>query len=181
MTKIKLYIAATLDGFIAREDGSIDWLTGMPNPGGTDHGYNEFLQSVDTLVMGRKTYDDVLGFGIPWPYPDHKTYVVTANNDFKTSTPATEIIHAINRETIQMLKRASRNNIWLVGGGEIVTAFLNENAIDEMIISVIPILLGKGIRLFQHELKETRFGLVSAQTFETGVVNLVYRKSEISS
>jgi dihydrofolate reductase len=80
-----------------------------------------------------------------------------------------------------MLKRASRNNIWLVGGGEIVTAFLNENAIDEMIISVIPILLGKGIRLFQHELKETRFGLVSAQTFETGVVNLVYRKSEISS
>lgn len=181
MTLIKLFIASTLDGFIAREDGSIDWLTGMPNPGGTDHGYHEFLQSIDTLIMGRKTYDEVLGFGIPWPYPDQMTYVVTMDNGFKTGSPATEIIHAINGETIQKLKLASRKNIWLVGGGEVITAFLNENAVDEITISVIPILLGKGIRLFQCELKETRFDLVSAQPFETGVVNLVYRKYEASS
>lgn len=175
---IKLFIASTLDGFIAREDGSIDWLTGLPNSGQIDHGYNDFLADIDVIIMGRKTYDDVLGFGIPWPYPDHKTYVVTANNDFKTSTPATEVIHEINDETIKKLKLMSRKSIWLVGGGEVIAAFLNENALDEMTISVIPILLGKGIRLFQQLPEETKLELVSSQPFETGVVNLVYRRTE---
>ncbi|HOW31697.1 MAG TPA: dihydrofolate reductase family protein [Bacteroidales bacterium] len=177
MPKIKLFIATTLDGFIAREDGSLDWLTGMPNPGQTDHGYNEFIQSIDTIVMGRKTYQEVLGFGVPWPYADCMTYVATTNSRFETSTPSTGIIRAINSETIQQLRLGSSKNIWLVGGGEIITAFLNEHAIDEMIISVVPIILGKGIRLFAHQPAETHFELVSSTAFDTGVVNLEYCKT----
>ena len=68
MPKIKLYIAATIDGFIAREDGSLDWLNNHPNPDQLDYGYADFMSRIDTVIMGRKTYEEVLGFGVEWPY-----------------------------------------------------------------------------------------------------------------
>jgi dihydrofolate reductase len=149
MTKIQLYIATTLDGFIAREDGSLDWLE-FPNPNDIDHGYNDFIKGIDTVIMGRKTYDEVLGFGVEWPYSNCKSYIVSRDNNYKVKTINTELVHNINNDIIKKLKAKSNKNIWLVGGGSLITQFLNESAIDEMILSIIPTILGKGINLFPN-------------------------------
>jgi len=77
MSSIKLYIATTIDGFIAREDGSLDWLEELPNPNQINYGYTDFYATVDKVAIGRKIYEEVLGFGVNWPYEDCKTYVIT--------------------------------------------------------------------------------------------------------
>ena len=176
MKEIRLFIATSLDGFIAREDGSLDWLVNIPNPSQTDHGYNEMIENTDVIVMGRKTYDEILGFGIEWPYGNCKTFVVTRKQDFIPSTSNTFFLNKINDEIIKFLKDQSSKNIWLAGGGSLVTQFLNHGAIDEMTISIVPIVLGKGIRLFADEPSETQFETVKTELFDTGIVNLVYRK-----
>ncbi len=180
MKEIHLFIATSLDGFIAREDGSLDWLVNIPNPSQTDHGYNEMIANTDVIVMGRKTYNEILGFGIEWPYENCNTYVVTGNPDFFPSTANTFVLYKIDAGTIQFLKNQSSKNIWLAGGGSLVTQFLNLGAIDEMTISIVPLILGKGIRLFPDESVETQFETIKTELFDTGIVNLVYRKkSEI--
>jgi len=176
MSKIKLYIATTIDGFIAREDGSLDWLFEIPNPDKTDYGYNKFYSGIDVVVMGRTTYEDVLGFDVEWPYNESKTFVATSDKNYRVKTKNTEVINRIDNETISRIKAASHKNVWLVGGGKVITAFLNNETIDEMILSVIPVVLGKGIRLFPGETKETRFQLTGTKAFETGVVNLEFQK-----
>jgi dihydrofolate reductase len=174
MPKIKLYIATTLDGFIAREDGSLDWLMSLSNPKEIDHGYEAFFETIDIVVMGRKTYEEVLGFGVEWPYGSCKTYVLSSDPEYSDKTPQTQVLTELNAKQIAMFREKSQKNIWVIGGGEVITRFLNLGAIDEMILSVIPIILGKGIPLFPAEPKETSFSLVGAEAFETGVVNLSY-------
>lgn len=175
-SKIQLYIATTLDGFIARENGSLDWLFELPNPNQIDHGYNHFLAEVDTVVMGRKTYEEILGFGVDWPYAHCKSFILTRNKDYVLKTKNTSLLHEINKETLEKIKVEAVKNIWVVGGGDLITLFLNESAIDEMILSIIPRILGRGIKLFPHEPKETQFTLLKSESFETGVVNLSYQK-----
>jgi dihydrofolate reductase len=176
MSKIHLFIATSLDGFIARENGSLDWLVNIPNPSQTDHGYNEMIENTDVIVMGRKTYDEVLGFGIDWPYENCKTFVVTGKQDFIPSTGNTFILNNIDLGVVDFLKNQSSKNIWLAGGGSLVTQFLNLDAIDEMTISVVSLVLGKGIRLFAGEPAETQFETVKTELFDTGIINLVYKK-----
>lgn len=176
MKEIHLFIATSLDGFIARENGSLDWLVNIPNPSQTDYGYNEMIENTDVIVMGRKTYDEILDFGIEWPYGNCKTFVVTRKQDFVPSTPNTFVMNKIDAGTIQFLKSQSSKNIWLAGGGSLVTQFLDHGAIDEMTISIVPIILGKGIRLFADEPSEIQFETVKTELFDTGIVNLVYRK-----
>lgn len=176
MSEIKLYIATSLDGYIAREDGSIDWLDAVPNPDQIDHGYAEFYETIDTVILGRKTYEVILGFGVDWPYPDCKTYIVTSDSDYQVKTENTEVLNEVSREQVDLIKRHSQKNIWIVGGGKVITAFLNLGQVDEMILSVIPTILGKGIRLFPDSPRETSFELINVQAFETGAVNLTYRK-----
>ena len=178
MSRIQLFIATTLDGFIAREDGSLDWLLQLSNPSGTDHGYNEFIGKISTIVMGRKTYEKVLGFGIDWPYTNCRTLVVTKNESFSVSTSHTSVVHEINKESIEEVKAKAESNIWLVGGGEIITRFLDLSEIDEMILCMIPIILGKGIKLFPNEPAETHFEFVRSEAFDTGVVNLTYLRKK---
>lgn len=178
MKEIHLFIATSLDGFIAREDGSLDWLVNIPNPSQTDHGYNEMIENTDVIVMGRKTYDEILGFGIEWPYENCKTFVVTGKPDFVPSTANTFVLNKIDSEVVDFLKNQSNKNIWLTGGGSLVTQFLNLGAIDEMSISMVPIILGKGIRLFPDKPLETQFNTVKTELFETGIVNLVYSKNK---
>ena len=173
MSNIKLYIATSLDGFIAREDGSLDWLFVVPNPNEIDHGYGDFYASVDVVVMGRKTYEEIMGFDVEWPYADSQTFVITRDTDFTTQTEKTEVMTSID---LERLKARSQKGIWLVGGGELISEFLKREAIDEMILSVVPTIIGKGIRLFPNEPPETKFQLVKAEPFETGIVNLHYRR-----
>jgi len=174
--KIKLFIAATIDGFIARENGSLDWLFSLPNPNNIDHGYNAFIDSIDVIIMGSKTYDEVLGFGVEWPYKDQKTYILTSNKSYKIKTENTFIVDSIDINLIEKLKHESQKNIWLLGGGNVITQFLNLGAIDEMTISIIPIILGRGLSLFPNHPSEANFELGSSVVFETGVVNLMYKK-----
>lgn len=174
MSETVLYIATSLDGFIARPNGSLDWLTSFPQPENGDYGYNDLLNSIGTIIMGRKTYDEILAFGIDWPYTGYNTYVVTKNKSYKTKTPGTFTLNENLTTFVKNIKLKSEKDIWLVGGGELITAFINERLLDKMIISKVPVLLGDGIPLFAGKPEETKLKLINAQAFNTGLVNLTY-------
>jgi dihydrofolate reductase len=174
MTRVTLFAACSLDGFIARPDGRLDWLYAIPNPDNIDHGYGELLARTSSIIMGRKTYADLVGFGIEWPYPDIKTYVVSSDPSFITETPNTEKLTGDIATSVKRIRSNQAKDIWLAGGGQLVTYFLNNELIDRMIISIIPIILGDGIRLFPGRPKESNWTLVESKSFATGVTNLIY-------
>ena len=174
--KLKLYIAASLDGYIARTDGSLDWLERLPNPNKIDYGYQEFYQSVDTVIMGRITYEEILGFGVDWPYEGCKTWVISHNPKLKIPTKDTTRITGNFKQHIDDLKKQPGKDIWLVGGGRLVTTFLDADLVDEMILFITPVILGEGIALFPGQPKEKSFELSGVQSYETGMVGLTYRK-----
>lgn len=174
MSSIRLFIAISLDGFIASENGSIDWLLSLSNPQNCDHGYNDFIAGVDTLIMGSRTYESLLGLTNEWPYPDKSTYVVSLNPEYEVKSPNTIVLNELTLQQIDKVKSESHSSIWLVGGGQIVSCLLNLGRIDSMIISVIPVILGKGIPLFQFVDKLHDLSLINSVSYDTGVVNLFY-------
>jgi len=142
-----VYIATSLDGFIATSDGGLDWLDEIPKPEGNDFGYADFMNDIDALVMGRKTFEKVLSFGV-WPY-DKPVFVLSRG---KISVPAEleSKVDAVNTPPTMLvddLKERGYQNLYVDGGFTIQT-FLAEDLIDEMIITRIPVLLGTGIPLF---------------------------------
>lgn len=166
MRKVTLYIACSLDGFIARKDGSIDWLFND-----ADYGYQEFYDSVDTLLIGRKTYEQALGFG-EWPYLGKKCYVFTRKKDLHDGRVVfTQNLVAVTKELLAQPGK----DIWLVGGAEIITALLNTRLVNELRIFVHPIILGDGIPLFKDIDKEIKLELVKTVSFDSGLVELRYR------
>ncbi|MFZ4621161.1 MAG: dihydrofolate reductase family protein [Bacteroidota bacterium] len=170
--KVILYIAASLDGFIAGEDGDIDWLSSVEKPG-EDYGYSEFIASVDTVILGRKTYDKVLSFGIPYPHSDKQCYVITRS--YRPSHDSITFFRDDVKTLIGRLKSESGKNIFVDGGAEIVQLMQKDSLIDEYIVSIIPILLGKGIRLFKDAHIRKDLQLVSCRSFDTGLVQMHYR------
>jgi dihydrofolate reductase len=174
MSKTVLYIATTLDGKIARNDGSLDWLSDFPNPKQIDYGYADFLSTIGTTIMGKKTYHEILGFGVEWPYQNIKSYVATRDKNFKTTTPDTFPLLSNIVDFITELKTKSEKDIWLIGGGQLITFFLDNDLLDKMVLTIIPTIIGEGISLFPDNPKETIWNLESVETFETGVVNLTY-------
>ncbi|MFN8393763.1 MAG: dihydrofolate reductase family protein [Bacteroidia bacterium] len=173
-----LFVATTIDGYIARPDGNIDWLNAIPEPDSGDYGYAELLAGIGSVVMGRKTYEEVLGFGVEWPYSDYKTVIVTRNREFAVSTPSTYVLQTGIAEGMAELERETGKDIWLVGGGELVAEFLRLDLVDKMVISVVPLVLGEGIPLFPGRSKESAWTLVEAKAFNTGLVNLVYLRKD---
>lgn len=178
MAEIKLFIACSLDGYIARPNGSIDWLNSIPNPDNSDFGYGEFYSGVDIVVMGRSTYQEILGFDVEWPYADRTCYVVTSRQDFDTPTPNTRLVTEVTPAFIDLLRGESEKNIWIVGGGKLVAGFLLENAVDEMQISLISRIIGEGIPLFPSPLNDTKWRLTGSQIYNEAAITLVYRRSE---
>lgn len=176
MPKTILYIATTIDGYIARPDGNIDWLTSFPPPESGDYGYAALLESIGTIVMGRRTYDDILGFGIEWPYTGFTTYVVTHNKEYTASTPQTFIINEDAVGALRSIKDTAEKDIWIVGGGEIIKELLTEDLIDTMIIAIIPVIIGQGISLFKAPVPQSSWQLIKTESFSTGAVNLHYQK-----
>ncbi|WP_088071904.1 dihydrofolate reductase family protein [Gottfriedia luciferensis] len=165
---IILYIATSLDGFIARENGEIDWLF---DPSEMDYGYNEFIQKIDTVLMGRKTYDKVLTFG-EYPYKDKKSYVFTTKqkeNDVNVEFISTDIM-----PFIENLKKVDGKDIWLVGGAELTKFFLKNRLIDELILFVQPTIIGSGIPLFQDIEKDQQLTLQAHKIYENGMVEVRY-------
>lgn len=174
MGKVILYIAASLDGYIARTDGSVDWLEAF-EAAGEDYGYAELLERVGSVIMGGSTYRQVLGFGA-WPYGDFTTYVITRG---KLSAPPAENIHPAAGDAPQLVARIraeSDEDIWLVGGAQINGLFRDAGLIDEIILSVMPVLLGEGIPLFPRAAgPERSLRLLSAESYPSGVVQLRYQ------
>src|SRR5664279_1394932 len=123
MRKIKLYIAVSLDGKIAKPDGDVKWLDKIPNPDHLDYGYSDFLKSIDTTLMGNYTYKQLLGFGIDFPYGGKANYVFTRNTELKED----ENVKYISTDPVSFvkdLKSSTGGDIWLIGGGEVNSLFL---------------------------------------------------------
>ncbi len=173
MKKIKLYIATSLNGKIAKKDGSVDWLEAIPNPDKLDYGYMAFKETIDTTIQGYVTYSQILGWDIPFPYPNTKNYVLTRKQDIE-NTEHVEFISENHLEFIKKLKAEAGKDIWLIGGGQVNTMLLNAGLIDEIQVFVMPILLSEGIALFELLPKETALKLVDSKTYPTGVVELNY-------
>ena len=167
MRKIKLYIATTIDGYIASNDGDLDWLSEHSNPERHDYGYKDFFSSIDIVILGGNTYRGIISMDVLWPYREKETYIVT-----RTPFGVKENIHYITDniiETISELRQKGGKDIWLVGGGKLTTMLLNSDLVDEMIITVIPIILGKGIALFPDYPKMSNWKAIEVHKFENGV------------
>ena len=174
MRKIKLYIASSLDSYIAGENGNIDWLFSD-----SDYGYAKFYDSIDTILIGRKTYDQSLTFE-EYPYKGKKVYVFTRSTEEKENKNVTYDVEYIDEDIPSfarlLIQQSSveKKDIWLLGGGEIVSILLNAGLVDEIILSIHPIILGKGVPLFPSIKKRVKLQLQQSIPFKSGLVQLCY-------
>jgi dihydrofolate reductase len=169
--KLILYIATSIDGFIAKPNDDLSFLS-MVQEEGEDYGYVNFTQSIDTVILGRKTYDWVIKQVGEFPHADKESYVIT-----RTPRPSIGKTHFYTGDLevlLADLKQQEGKHIYCDGGAEIANELLRKKLIDELIISVVPILLGEGTRLFKEGNPEQVFKLVSAKSFNKGLVQLHY-------
>ncbi|UXD69972.1 dihydrofolate reductase family protein [Sphingobacterium faecium] len=170
--KVILYIAMSLDGYIAKPNDDLVFLS-LVEQEGEDYGYATFIASVDTVVMGRKTYDWIMRHVPEFHHADKRSYIIT-----RTPKPAignTSFYTADLKDLILKLKSEAGKKIFIDGGAEIVNALLRDNLIDEFVISIIPILVGNGTKLFQDGRPEQNLKLVSTKQFKTGLTQLHYK------
>jgi dihydrofolate reductase len=169
MRKVILFIATSLDGYIASKDGSVDWLFTD-----RDYGTTSFMKSIDTILMGRKTYEQAVEFGLGF-YKGKKIFVFTKSKKIK-ATDGVEIINDNAVSFTQKLIRKKGKNIWLMGGGELASSFQKKNLIDEYNLFVHPVILGEGISLFSDINNISTLILKSYKKFSTGLVRINYSK-----
>lgn len=171
-----LYIAASLDGYIARPDGDTSWLHDkkytIPDE---DFGYTAFLQTVDTTLMGHSTYKVIAGFDMPFPYPDLKNYAFSKSPGHQ-DTEFVSFVQEPAADFIEKLKEQPGKAIWLIGGGELNSLVLNAGLLDEIIITYIPIILGNGIPLFSREAGEHKLKLIptGSNVYRNGFFQVKY-------
>lgn len=171
MRKVKLFTATSLDGFIAGQDEDLSWLF---TDG--DYGYKDFYNFVDTTLSGYNTYRLALSFG-SFPYPDKTNFVFSKLHQHKENTPVT-FISSDPCQFVKDLKEKPGKDIWLVGGGQLNSLLLNNGLIDEMIISIHPVVLGKGIPLFGAYPKHIALQLKKTETFGSGLLQVTYQINE---
>ncbi len=169
--KATVYIAASVDGFIAREDGGIDWL---PEVGDEDYGYGEFMDSVDAMVMGRNTFELALSFG-SWPYGEMPVVVLSSRRlEIPSGISGTvEAMSGPPREVVRRLAERGFGHLY-VDGGKTIQGFLREGLIGRLIITRVPVLLGAGIPLFGPLPQDVRLRHVRTRQFENGLVQSEY-------
>lgn len=172
--KVILYIATSLDGYIAKPNDDLNFLS-IVQQEGEDYGYADFINSIDTVILGRKTYDWVMTQVSEFPHADKNTYVITRTP--KPSIGKTNFYTGKLNELINRLIAESGENIFIDGGAEIVNELLKENLIDEFIISVIPILVGNGTKLFKDGRPEQKLELLSTKQFKKGLAQLHYKRA----
>ncbi len=172
MVDITLYIASSLDGFIAREDGSIDWLPPPVTPE-TDYGFGDFYKSVGAVIMGSKTYEQALIFK-EWPYKDRPAHVFTSRSLVRPPGADVTFWNSPPERLMEHLDRSGIYHAWLVGGSAIIGTFLSGNLIKRIIVTIIPALLGTGITLFPHRNLQNSLRLEACTQFPGGLVQLRY-------
>lgn len=174
MRKIILYIAQSLDGYIARTDGNLDWLPQQISKK-MNRFYSEFSQQIDTILIGRKSYDQIVKVLSPnqWPYSNKTSYVWTST---KTES-LYDSVHFMDTDLVSFvkeLKQQKGKNIWILGGGSLVAELIKNNLIDEYSITIVPVILGKGIPLFPQDNKNTIFLKMQECFEENGMIQTRY-------
>jgi len=169
--KTTYYVASSLDGYIAREDGDVSWLDDLGIPM-EETGYEEFYSTIDALVMGRKTYEIIVSFG-QWPYGDKPVWICSRGK----ITPMEGCNLQVGNTPEEAYKAAQELNIkhlWLVGGGSLASAFLEENLLSDISLSLMPIILGSGIKLFADLPSPIKINKGNQVAHESGFIQLEY-------
>lgn len=169
MTKLIYYVASSIDGFIADKSGGISWLD-MVDLEQNDHGFNAFYESIDSLIMGRHTYEQILDFG-DWPYPGKPCWVMSHSN-LSADYDRVNITSQSPDQLVKSLQQQGYQRTWLVGGGTLAKSFHDHSLIDEYFISLIPYILGDGIRILGQEAYPSELKLLESIQHDSGVVQL---------
>ncbi len=173
MRKVTLFIAMSLDGYIADYQGKVDWLEGQGDDTETIDSYSAFVKEIDTIVMGWNTYHQIVTELSPdeWIYNEFTTYVITHRECISS-----EKINFIDTDPVELVKRLRVENgkgIWICGGANVIHQLVNKDMIDCYYITVIPTILGSGIRLFEDSKKEIKLKLFKTQCYD-GMIGLIY-------
>jgi len=176
--KNSVFIATSLDGYIADKDGGMDWLHSVPNPDKVGMGYEEFIAQIDALVMGRKTFETVLSFGIDWPY--QKPVFVLSNTLTEIPRKLKNKAFLVKGELKAVLRQIHKKGYprLYIDGGKVIQGFLNEGLIDEMVITIIPTLLGSGVPLFSDLPDKLEFECVGSRIFLEKIVQHHFKRSK---
>jgi dihydrofolate reductase len=175
IVRASVFIAASLDGYIARSDGAIDWLMAIEDPEGEDYGFVDFMKTVDTIVMGRHTYDKVIELG-GWHYGATPVVVLTSRRPTLPAAPQSAVVEPMSghpREIVARLDARGAQHLY-VDGGQTIQAFLREGLIQQMTVTRIPTIIGSGIRLFGEVPRDIRARHVATQSFPNGLVQSRY-------
>ncbi len=168
MNQVQVFIATSLDGYIATLSGEIDWLFSDQ-----DYGYTDFFAMVGTVIMGRKTYEQVLRFG-EYPYGQKQGFVVSRARQGEQDQHV-KFVSGNLPEWVASLRESSPGHLWVVGGGELIGSFAEHRLIDRLVLSIHPVLLGQGIPLLQTpKLLNQWFQLQAVIPYETGLLQVIY-------
>ena len=171
MKKVIVYIACSLDGYIAKPNDDLGFLSMVERPG-EDYGYGEFIRTIDTVIVGSKTYEWVKKHVPEFSHADKRAFVIT-----RTPRPAsgkTQFYTGDLKALVEELKQQGGKNIFVDGGAEVVNELLSLRLVDEITVSYIPILLGRGTSLFKPGIPEQVLELISSKSFESGLVQVTY-------
>lgn len=178
MNKNIVFIAKSLDGYIADKNGGLDWLHAIPNPDNNDMGYSELMSAIDAVVMGRTTFETVIGFDVPWPYEKH---VFVLSNSLKTVPEELEgkvsLMRGTPQEILDQIHQKGYFRLY-IDGGSTIQSFLKEDLIDELRITTIPILLGGGFSLFGDLSEPLEFELINSKVFLGHIVQNCYKRKK---
>jgi dihydrofolate reductase len=175
--KLVLYISMSLDGFIATEEDDLSWLS-LVEKDGEDYGYNSFNETVDTYIVGRITYEKILELtgGVFSQAKEHKCYIITRQE--RESIDGVTFYNGDIESLLMDLKSVEGKNIYCDGGGQMVNLLMKKNLIDEYIVSIIPVILGAGKRLFLGNTPFIKLKALPTRTYETGLIQLHYQKED---
>lgn len=175
MRNVVLYIALSLDGYIADEKGGIDWLGGQESDAPEDDSYHDFIAGIDTVIMGHTTYQQIVTELSPeiWPYKGLETFVLTRQPQQNASQVT--FVNQPADHLVETLKQEHGRSIWICGGANVVTQLLKKDMIDEFHLTIIPTLLGGGTRLFAGHGTEIPLRLLSSSS-KNGMVSCIYRR-----
>jgi dihydrofolate reductase len=171
--KMVLFIAMSLDGFIADEKGEVDWLKIVDRPR-EDYGYQAFMESVDTVILGRKTYDKVLSFAVPFPHSHKKCYVLSRQRT--GSDKNVEYYKGEVKDLLGKIRKEEGKDIFCDGGADTIDQLIAGDLIDRYILSIVPVLLGNGLPLFSKNRTFQSLQLKKSISFESGLVQLEYER-----
>jgi dihydrofolate reductase len=168
-----VHIATSADGYIARPDGDLEWLTSRPAPKGF-YGMEAFMKSIDTLLLGRKTYE--VSLRLEGKFDSKTRTIVFSRQPPPADAPSgVEFVNDAIGPFVSRLREQPGKDMWLMGGGDLIASFLDEQAIDEFVISVVPVFIGDGIPLIARRHRHVPLDLHSIERFEDGLVQLHYR------